>query len=91
LARGLFKAPIALISFVDERREWFKSSPGLAIKETSREQGFGAQAIRAAVSMSWRLLMLARTSVFAIIRSSWANRKFASYRSTLTHARGPQH
>ncbi|GAA3910529.1 hypothetical protein GCM10022228_21880 [Halomonas cibimaris] len=30
LARDIFDVPIALISLVDENRQWFKSHPGLA-------------------------------------------------------------
>ena len=40
LAKRIFDAPIALISLVDENRQWFKSSVGLSINETSREISF---------------------------------------------------
>lgn len=45
LAAKLLDTPIALISFVDERRQWFKSAHGLAVRETPREGGFCAAAI----------------------------------------------
>jgi hypothetical protein len=41
LAKILFKVPIALITFVDSDRQWFKSNEGLeATFETSREISF---------------------------------------------------
>lgn len=40
LARQLFDVPIALISLVDEERQWFKSCQGLDVRETSREISF---------------------------------------------------
>ncbi len=45
LARRLFEVPIALVSFVDERRQWFKSRQGLDVAETPREISFCAHAI----------------------------------------------
>jgi diguanylate cyclase (GGDEF)-like protein len=45
LARRLFGVPIALISLVDEDRQWFKSSQGLEMVETSRDQSFCGHAI----------------------------------------------
>ncbi|MEM9980350.1 MAG: histidine kinase dimerization/phospho-acceptor domain-containing protein, partial [Cyanobacteria bacterium P01_D01_bin.2] len=40
LAAYLCQTPVALISLVDEHRQWFKSICGLTISETSRKQAF---------------------------------------------------
>ncbi|MEP7104577.1 MAG: ATP-binding protein [Chloroflexota bacterium] len=48
LAAKLLGTPIALISFVDERRQWFKSAYGIAVKQTPRQGGFCAAAITCA-------------------------------------------
>ena len=40
LARRLFGVPMALISLVDEDRQWFKSHPGLEMSETPRSVSF---------------------------------------------------
>lgn len=45
LAARTFEAPIALITLVDERRQWFKSRVGLDIKETDRSSSFCSHAI----------------------------------------------
>ena len=34
MARRLFGVPIALVSLVDENRQWFKSCDGLDVSET---------------------------------------------------------
>ncbi len=45
LARRLFHVPIAVVSLVDEHRQWFKSRDGLDEAETSREVSFCGHAI----------------------------------------------
>jgi PAS domain S-box-containing protein len=44
-ATMLFHVPIALVSLVDDTRQWFKSCQGLDIRETSREISFCSHAI----------------------------------------------
>ncbi len=45
LAAGIFQTPIALISLVDEDREWFLAKRGIDRSEAPREQAFCAHTI----------------------------------------------
>lgn len=40
LAAQIYQTPISLITLVDDHRQWFKSTHGLAVRETPRENGF---------------------------------------------------
>lgn len=45
IASQICNTPIALITFLDEKRQWFKSHKGLDISETPRTQSFCGHAI----------------------------------------------
>ncbi len=45
IAQRLFDVPIAIVSLVDEDRQWFKSCQGLDVTETSRDVSFCGHAI----------------------------------------------
>ena len=46
MASLMFDAPVALVSLLDEQRQWFKSCLGLAVAETHRSVAFCDHAIR---------------------------------------------
>lgn len=46
LARHVCATPMALVSLVDERRQWFKAEAGLGMRETGLDVSFCAHAIR---------------------------------------------
>lgn len=46
LACSIYSAPIALVSLVDENRQWFKSRCGLDVEQTPRKVSFCSDAIR---------------------------------------------
>lgn len=45
MAARMFDVPIALVSLVDEKRQWFKSCIGLNVRETPRDISFCGHAI----------------------------------------------
>ena len=45
IAAALADVPIALVTLVDENRQWFKSCHGAAVNETSRETAFCAHVV----------------------------------------------
>ncbi|QMU62759.1 MAG: diguanylate cyclase [Gammaproteobacteria bacterium] len=45
IAREVFNVPTALVSLIDENRQWFKSSVGLEVSETPRDISFCGHAI----------------------------------------------
>ncbi|WEK17610.1 MAG: GAF domain-containing sensor histidine kinase [Candidatus Pedobacter colombiensis] len=47
LAAKLIKVPVAVISFVDEHRVWFKSKYGLDVQQMDREEGLCATVVSA--------------------------------------------
>lgn len=46
LVKTIFNVPVAAISLIDRRRQWFKSIQGLAVTETPREVAFCDHTIR---------------------------------------------
>jgi PAS domain S-box-containing protein len=46
MAALICEVPIALISIVDDKRQWFKASVGLAVSETPREISFCTHALK---------------------------------------------
>ena len=52
VAAAICQVSVALISFVDEKRQWFKSHKGMSINETPIEQSFCAHAIVATTDIT---------------------------------------
>ena len=46
IARSIMHAPVAMISFVDRDRQWFKAHPGTALSESSRDASFCTHTIQ---------------------------------------------
>ena len=46
VAKKIFDVPIALVSLIDENRQWFKSNQGLDVCETARDISFCTHAIK---------------------------------------------
>ncbi len=46
LASDIFNVPIAMVSLIDQKRQWFKSAFGTDIKQTPREISFCTHALR---------------------------------------------
>ena len=58
LAKQFFDVPIALISLVDRKRQWFKSKQGLEVEETERRVSFCGHAILKPVSMKQEIRIM---------------------------------
>ncbi len=51
LAKQVFDVPICAISLIDQKRQWFKASQGLDVRETARDVSFCTHAIKASEPM----------------------------------------
>jgi len=51
LAATIFEMPIALVSLVDDERQWFKSSVGIDVCETARDIAFCNHVVRSGATM----------------------------------------
>ena len=77
LAAYICKTPIAMLSLVDEHRQWFKSRVGIQIRETPKETAFCAHAIQQE-DLFIVPDTLERTRVLKTIRWCWVSHTFAS-------------
>lgn len=85
LCAELLDMPIALVSLVDERRQWFKSRVGLDARETSRAVSFCGHAINH--SDTFIVEDATRDPRFAdnpLVRGPWHLRFYAGVPLTLT-------
>ncbi|ERB63465.1 hypothetical protein N779_20675 [Vibrio coralliilyticus OCN008] len=81
IAKHLFDVPIAVVSLVDNHRQWFKSCIGLPVRETARNVSFCGHVINdEALSL---LMMPPKIRVFLIIRLLWASLLFGFMQASL--------
>lgn len=66
-AKQIADTPMALISLIDETRQWFKARTGISERETERESAFCAHALREAGST-------------LIVQDAWEDARFAANR-----------
>ncbi len=65
LASKICQTPIALISLIDEKRQWFKAKVGLEVRETPRELAFCGYAVYESSSL--------------IVQDTWLDDRFKSH------------
>jgi PAS domain S-box-containing protein len=51
VACALFDTPIAVVTFIDARRQWFKARRGLLVKETKRDIAFCAHVVETGLQL----------------------------------------
>ena len=64
LVQTILNVPMCAVTLVDKNRQWFKSSVGLDLKETRRDDSFCTHAIRARVPMT--------------VQDAWLDSRFAA-------------
>ena len=77
IAAQICGVPIALVSLVDEKRQWFKAKLGLEAEQTPRELPSAAMQFVILVKSSW-LAMPAKTNGFRTTRLYWVIQMFDS-------------